>query len=594
VHALLHFGLAGSFVWLYGRRIGLAPAPALAASLAYIGSGPLVDATHNSAYLSTFTWLPAVFWALERLIAIPRAGPCALLAATLALGFLAGHAQGFLYLAVAFGLYAAFRLAAGVRGEPRIRLLPWLAAAGTAALGLVAIQLLPTLAHVRDAVRSIEGLEIRQAGMYPALGSWLDLALSKTQGGIPVLAPLLAMVGLVLGDRRRVLFFLALGALVFDFMRGLGGVSFPVFYELPGGNVFRIPVRAAFVYQFAVAMLVGLGGHACSKALVRAGARRAATTVAIALPLLVGGEALLRHPLRHRFEPLVEPESLYASEDVLSLASRAAPDRLFVERRNAYTVPPKLGTLHGVFALPDYEPALPGAYAQFFGLPPGETWHGELDVVDFDARRKRLRVAPSLLDLLSVRYYVDGMPGRGHGALGRAVAGVRIRGGEDPVFARRSFRPRVYVVHDALAVPSPEEALARVRALDFDPARQAVVVSREPLQLGPARRRERAELTRYRQNRVEVEARCATNCLLVLTDLYDPDWQVRVDGSPAPLLRTNFLVRGVQLTPGVHEIEFRYRPSSFMAGAAVSVATTALLALWLGISRARRGAVRSS
>jgi len=225
-------------------------------------------------------------------------------------------------------------------------------------------------------------------------------------------------------------------------------------------------------------------------------------------------------------------------------------------------------------------------------------WHGELDVVEFGTRRKRLLVTAALLDLLSVRYYVHGMPGQKHGALRSAVGGIPVSGTETAIFERRGSRPRVYVVHDALTVSSPEEALARVRALDFDPARQAVVVSREPLRLGPARGSARgsarAEVTRYRQNRVEVEARCATDCLLVLTDLYDPDWQVRVDGRPAALLRTNFLVRGVQLSAGVHEIEFRYRPTSFLTGAAVSGATAVLLTLWLGISRSRHSSADRS
>ncbi len=47
--------------------------------------------------------------------------------------------------------------------------------------------------------------------------------------------------------------------------------------------------------------------------------------------------------------------------------------------------------------------------------------------------------------------------------------------------------------------------------------------------------------------------------MLLLNDQYDPHWRVTVDGKPAPLLRANFIMRGVYLTPGEHNVEFQFR-----------------------------------
>jgi len=47
---------------------------------------------------------------------------------------------------------------------------------------------------------------------------------------------------------------------------------------------------------------------------------------------------------------------------------------------------------------------------------------------------------------------------------------------------------------------------------------------------------------------------------LLLNDRFDPDWNVRVDGQRAKLLRCNYIMRGVYLTPGVHRVEFRFQP----------------------------------
>ena len=46
--------------------------------------------------------------------------------------------------------------------------------------------------------------------------------------------------------------------------------------------------------------------------------------------------------------------------------------------------------------------------------------------------------------------------------------------------------------------------------------------------------------------------------MLLLNDKFDPNWHVFVDGKPASLLRCNFIMRGVYLTPGAHTVEFKF------------------------------------
>jgi uncharacterized membrane protein YfhO len=46
--------------------------------------------------------------------------------------------------------------------------------------------------------------------------------------------------------------------------------------------------------------------------------------------------------------------------------------------------------------------------------------------------------------------------------------------------------------------------------------------------------------------------------VLLLNDQYDVHWRVTVDGKPAPLLRANFIMRGVYLTQGEHKVEFYF------------------------------------
>jgi uncharacterized membrane protein YfhO len=75
--------------------------------------------------------------------------------------------------------------------------------------------------------------------------------------------------------------------------------------------------------------------------------------------------------------------------------------------------------------------------------------------------------------------------------------------------------------------------------------------------------------------------------VLVLTDLYWPDWHATVDGAPVEILRANHLLRAVHLSPGTHEVRFRYGATRFRVGAAVSVLTIGMLVVLWATSRRR-------
>ncbi len=72
----------------------------------------------------------------------------------------------------------------------------------------------------------------------------------------------------------------------------------------------------------------------------------------------------------------------------------------------------------------------------------------------------------------------------------------------------------------------------------------------------------RVAIADYRINSVRLVAETEVASILVLHDLYYPGWEVFVNGQRRPLLRANVLFRGVELTPGRHEVVFRFRPFS--------------------------------
>jgi uncharacterized membrane protein YfhO len=69
-----------------------------------------------------------------------------------------------------------------------------------------------------------------------------------------------------------------------------------------------------------------------------------------------------------------------------------------------------------------------------------------------------------------------------------------------------------------------------------------------------------ASIVSHAPKQVVVKTKSVVAGVLLLNDRWHPDWQVTVDGQPAPLLRANFIMRGVAVPAGEHTVEFRFNP----------------------------------
>ena len=171
-------------------------------------------------------------------------------------------------------------------------------------------------------------------------------------------------------------------------------------------------------------------------------------------------------------------------------------------------------------------------------------------------------------------------------------AGPGVPGAEAECFLYRATDPlpRAFCVP---AVVSPEELKRRHGlALDGWDPRAVACVSGDARPGPPFVEAEVGEPSFEGNNLVRVRANLVGGeGLLVLTEQHFPGWSVEVDGEPAELLNANALFRGVLLGPGDHEVVFRYRPWSAIAGALLSLlALIALAALLFADRRPREGA----
>jgi hypothetical protein len=121
-------------------------------------------------------------------------------------------------------------------------------------------------------------------------------------------------------------------------------------------------------------------------------------------------------------------------------------------------------------------------------------------------------------------------------------------------------RARLYGRWETLA---DEPALARLADAKFDPTASVLLADSTTVAAAAADAKAEAgavNIVSYSPKRILLKANAAAPAVLLLNERHEPNWKLRVDGQPAPLLRCNYLMRGAFLSAGDHTVEFSFEP----------------------------------
>lgn len=83
---------------------------------------------------------------------------------------------------------------------------------------------------------------------------------------------------------------------------------------------------------------------------------------------------------------------------------------------------------------------------------------------------------------------------------------------------------------------------------------------------------------------VNYKYQCGTNRFAVFSEVYyDKGWKAFIDGKEQPIVKTNYVLRGLSLPSGSHTIEFRFEPHGYYLGKTIlTIASLILLLLIAG------------
>jgi hypothetical protein len=140
------------------------------------------------------------------------------------------------------------------------------------------------------------------------------------------------------------------------------------------------------------------------------------------------------------------------------------------------------------------------------------------------------------------------------------VTAMATNHGDYAIFEYTAALPRAKLYSNWLVSTNTSEILQALASQYFDPEKTVLLTG--PVPNVPDRSTGNnsgtVDFKSYSPKDIVLAAQADKPSVLLLNDKSDPDWHVYVDGQSAPILRCNFIMRGVYLMPGSHAVEFRY------------------------------------
>ena len=92
------------------------------------------------------------------------------------------------------------------------------------------------------------------------------------------------------------------------------------------------------------------------------------------------------------------------------------------------------------------------------------------------------------------------------------------------------------------------------------------------------------KLAQYGLNKISFESNNANEGFGVFSDIYyDGGWKATIDGKETPIIRTDYVLRGLMIPSGKHKIEFEIKPSVLKTTEPISIIGCVLVLLVFGL-----------
>jgi len=153
--------------------------------------------------------------------------------------------------------------------------------------------------------------------------------------------------------------------------------------------------------------------------------------------------------------------------------------------------------------------------------------------------------------------------------------------GKNAFIQNQNANGNVWLINTLQIVQTPDEELATTCTLDTD---SVAVIDGSKFDINQTSYASNGgiSLKSYAPNRLEYTADVQSNAFAVFSEIYYPvGWKATIDGKSADILRVNYVLRGMQIPGGKHEIVFTFEPDSYYVGDKITMASSVILLLVL-------------
>jgi hypothetical protein len=137
-----------------------------------------------------------------------------------------------------------------------------------------------------------------------------------------------------------------------------------------------------------------------------------------------------------------------------------------------------------------------------------------------------------------------------------------------------------WFVQNVKIVNNPDEEIAALTGLDTE---NEAVLDGSKFQLTQKEfSKGEIKLEQYQPNYLKYAANSSANGLVVFSEVYYPHgWKAYIDGNETDIKRVNYVLRALELTSGVHTVEFKFEPRAYTVGNIVTLFSSAMIIICL-------------
>lgn len=142
------------------------------------------------------------------------------------------------------------------------------------------------------------------------------------------------------------------------------------------------------------------------------------------------------------------------------------------------------------------------------------------------------------------------------------------------IYENKNVLPRAYMVFDSEVISDGKTILERLTNSDNNFGSKVILEESPQLQCAGTINKNSKYLInyiKYSNDEVTMEVSCDSPGILVMSDLYTPDWKAFINKVQTKIFRANYAYRSVVMPAGKHIITFKYAPLSFRIGSIMTI-----------------------